>query len=102
MTLRIESRAPTGEPRYVVGPFEGSGLVAGEYGGFVEVNLPVVVRSGTWWQSSHPAPRIDRHWERSAGQVWPAAAAAGTGWSVRREGRRTAAATSASLRISRL
>ena len=42
LEIEVTNRAPSeGEPRYVVGPYRGSGLDRGEYLGLVTVNLPV-------------------------------------------------------------
>ena len=41
LDITVTSEAPTtGEPRYVIGPYPGSGLEPGEYLGLVTLNLP--------------------------------------------------------------
>ncbi|MGQ0830798.1 MAG: DUF4012 domain-containing protein [Microthrixaceae bacterium] len=41
LRIRLRNRAPAeGEPAYVVGPYPGSGLVAGQYLGLVTLTLP--------------------------------------------------------------
>jgi hypothetical protein len=40
LTLRLANKTPAGLPGYVVGPYEGTGLAAGEYGGILSVNVP--------------------------------------------------------------
>jgi hypothetical protein len=40
VTLHVMNHAPTGEPKYVVGPEARSGAAEGEYLGIVSVSLP--------------------------------------------------------------
>jgi hypothetical protein len=46
VTVRLEigNEAPLGEPGYVIGPFPGTGLAAGEYRGILAVDVPGAAR----------------------------------------------------------
>ena len=47
LRITVHNRAPDeGEPAYVVGPYPGSGLAAGEYLGLVTLDLPAGARNG--------------------------------------------------------
>ncbi len=40
MTIKVSNQTPPGEPQYVAGPFLGSPLAYGDYGGALAVNVP--------------------------------------------------------------